>query len=575
MLSLFRYLKPYSKSIVLILVLTMTGIFLELLLPTLMANVVDEGIVNDDIPYILQTGMWMIVCSIFAVLITIAVMYVSSRVSLGFGRDLRSKLFVKVEHFSLQEFDKIGPASLITRTTNDIRQVQEVTHMMLRMMVRAPLMLVGGIIMAVSRDATLSLVFLAALPILAGFIFVLSRRTIPLFRSLQKKTDRLNLLIRESLIGVRVVRAFNRVNYEKNRFNQANTDFRDTGIKVNRMLAVMFPIMMIIMNFTNIAIIWFGSIRLDAGLMQVGNLMAFLQYAMMILFSLVMLSMAFVMVPRAQASAVRINEVLDLQSSMQEVEGQAEDQALSGHIEFKNVGFRYEGAEKAALENISFVVNTGQTTAIIGSTGAGKTTLLQMITRFYDAEEGAVLVNGINVKEMSVKELRNKIGYVPQRATLFTGTLEENVKFGEKNASEAEVRAALNTAQAIEFVEAHEQGLQRDIEQAGANLSGGQKQRLSIARALVKNPEILLFDDSFSALDYKTDASLRMALKRDATHATKIIVAQRISTVQDADQIIVLNEGQIAGIGTHDELLRNNKIYQEIKASQQTEEESA
>ncbi|MBD8069085.1 ABC transporter ATP-binding protein [Bacillus sp. PS06] len=574
MLNMLKHLKSYSFQIVLIVIFTLAGSMLELFLPTLMADVVDVGIVNNDIPYILRTGGLMIGTAILAVLLTVIVSYFASKVALGFGRDVRRKLFINVENFSLQSFDKVGPSSLITRTTNDIKQVQDVLNMMLRMMTRAPLMLVGGIILAVSRDATLSLIFLAALPLLALTIILITRKAIPLFVSMQKKTDRLNLLIRENLIGVRVVRAFNRVGFEKKRFNTANEDFRDTGIKVNKIMASLFPVMMIMMNFTNVAIIWFGAIRIDQGLMQVGNLMAFLQYAMMILFSLIMLSMGFIMIPRAQASAKRINEVLMLQPDIVDPE-KSEQTKEHGVVEFRDVTFRYAGAERPAIEQISFQAKPGQTTAIIGSTGAGKSTLVKLIPRFYDIESGSILVNGVDIRKLTQKQLREVIGYVPQKASLFSGTIADNLRYGKKDATEEEIMKALETAQALEFVNEKEDGIETVIEQAGANLSGGQKQRLSIARALVRKPEIYIFDDSFSALDYKTDAKLRQALKSETQQATIILVAQRVNTVVDADQIIVLNEGKIAGIGTHQQLLQENNIYQEIVSSQQAEGESA
>ncbi|MBS4178488.1 ABC transporter ATP-binding protein [Lederbergia citrea] len=575
MRSTMKYLKPYSLQIGMVVILTLAGIMLELLLPTLMANVVDVGIMNGDMPYIVKTGGWMVISAIAAVLLTVAVSFFASKVALGFGRDVRRSLFVHVENFSLQTFDKIGTASLITRTTNDVKQVQDVLNMMLRMMTRAPLMLVGGIILAVSRDPGLSLIFLGALPILALLIFLISRKAIPLFGALQKKTDRLNLLVRENLTGIRVVRAFNRVGYERDRFNIANEDFRDTGIKVNKMMALLFPVMIIVMNFTNIAIVWFGAVRIDQGLMQVGNLMAFLQYAMMILFSLIMLSMGFIMIPRAQASVKRINEVLMMEQIIKDPEKTENAVDKYGFVEFQNVTFRYEGAEKPVLTNISFQAKPGETTAVIGSTGAGKSTLVKLIPRFYDVESGAVLIDGVDVRTMSQKALRNKIGYVPQKASLFSGTIAENIQYGKQTAGEDEILKALETAQAIDFVSEKEDGLQSNIDQGGANLSGGQKQRLAIARALVRKPEIYIFDDSFSALDYKTDARLRSALKQETGNSTIIIVAQRVNTVIHADQIIVLNEGTIAGVGTHRELLSENRIYQEIVSSQATEEEGA
>lgn len=576
MLAIIRFLKPYRLFIVLVMVLTLAGTLLELYLPMLMADVVDTGIVQSDIPYILKTGGWMVVVSVLAVLLTIAKLYLSSRVALGFGKDVRSKLFAKVESFSMREYNQFGAASLITRTTNDVKQVQDVLNMMLNMMTRAPFMLLGGIILAISRDKMLSLIFLAALPVLALLIFLISRKAIPLFRSLQKKTDRLNLLLREGLAGVRVVRAFNRVEDEKQRFNEANEDYRDTGIIVNKLMAFMFPIMLIVMNFTNISIIWFGGIRIDSGAMQVGNLMAFLQYALMILMSLIMLSMSFIMIPRAQASALRIGEVLAVEPSLADPDSSNAESNLRGFVEFDNVTFRYEGAEKPALANVTFQAKPGEMTAIIGSTGAGKTSLVQLIPRFYDVESGAVRIDGIDVRDIKQSDLRAKIGYVPQKASLFSGTIADNLRVGKEDATEAEMLAALKIAQALDFVQSKEDGLEARVEQGGANLSGGQKQRLSITRALIRKPDIYIFDDSFSALDYKTDAKLREALRQEiGSDATVIVVAQRVSTVADADRIIVLEDGRVAGIGTHDELLRSNSVYQEIVASQQAKEVGA
>ncbi len=565
-LNVFKQLKTYNWQIGAVIILTLAGILLELLLPTLMANIVDVGIVNGDIPYIIKTGIWMILAALAAVAITIGVSYFASKTSQGFGRDVRRSIFTHVEEFSLQSFEKIGPASLITRSTNDVKIIQDVLNMVLRMMTRAPLMLVGGIILAVSRDPKLSLVFLGALPVLSILIFIISRKAIPLFVSLQKKTDKLNLIVRENLNGIRVVRAFNKVDFEKKRFNVANEDFRDTGIKVNQMMAVLFPIMMIVMNFTNLAIVWFGAIRIDQGAMQVGNLMAFLQYAMMILMSLVMMSMGLIMIPRAQASVKRINEVLQMEREIMDPEN-PKGSSKHGYVEFQNVTFRYAGAEKPVISGVSFSAKPGETTAIIGSTGAGKSTLLKLIPRFYDVEEGKVLIDGVDVRDMTQETLREKIGYVPQKASLFSGTIADNLRFGKEDASDEEMAESLEIAQA-DFVQQTVEGIDAVVEQGGVNFSGGQKQRLSIARALIRKPEIYLFDDSFSALDYKTDAKLRAALNHVTDEATIIMVAQRVSTVTQADQIIVLNEGQVAGVGTHSELLEGNKIYQEIAASQ-------
>ncbi len=575
MVEMMKYLKPYRKQLFLVLLFSLVAILFELYLPTLMAEIVDVGIVNSDVSFILRTGGWMLFCSFMAIILMVGVSYFASKVSLGFGRDMRRHLFVHIEHFSLEEYEKFGSASLITRTTNDVKVVQDVINMMQRMMTRAPLMLVGGVALAVSRDRTLSLVFLVALPILALVIFIVAKKAVPLFSALQKKTDRLTLILREALTGVRVVRAFNRVEHERTRFNHANEDYRDTGIKVGKLMAFMFPIMLIIMNFTNIAIVWFGAMRIDQGEMQVGNLLAFIQYAAMILMSLIMLSMAFIMIPRAQVSAKRLSEVLQTKPMILDPVKDVLPERNQGMIEFKDVTFRYEGAEKPVLKNISFIAMPGETTAIIGSTGSGKTTVLQLIPRFYDVESGEILLDGQDIRNIKQSTLRSKIGYVPQKATLFSGTILENISFGKEDATEEEIYSALKTAQALDFVEKRENGIHSNLEQAGVNLSGGQKQRLSIARSLVRKPQIYLFDDSFSALDYKTDRVLRQALKSETSDATLIIVAQRVNTVKDAEKIIVLNEGEVAGIGTHAELLENNKIYQEIVASQQNGEVSA
>jgi len=575
MIEMLKYLKPYRVKLAFVILFSMAAILFELYLPTLMAEIVDVGIVNRDVTFILQTGALMLGCSLMAILLMVGVSYFASKVSLGFGRDMRRTMFVHTEHFSLDEYEKFGSASLITRTTNDVKVVQDVINMMQRMMTRAPLMLIGGVILAVSRDKYLSLVFLAALPVLALIIFLVARRAIPLFSALQNKTDRLTLILREALTGVRVVRAFNRGAHERKRFNIANEDFQDTGIKVGKLMAFMFPIMLIIMNFTNIAIVWFGAIRIDNGDMQVGNLLAFIQYAAMILMSLIMLSMAFIMIPRAQVSAKRLTEVLSTKPTIKDPEREEKSFPTKGIVEFKDVTFRYEGAERPVLEGITFTAKSGETTAIIGSTGAGKTTLLQLIPRFYDVESGEILIDGQNIQSFNQSTLRKQIGYVPQKATLFSGTIAENLSFGKEDASEEEMYAALRTAQAIDFVEKRDQGIHSKLEQAGVNLSGGQKQRLSIARSLVRKPKIYLFDDSFSALDYKTDRLLRHELKKETGDATMIIVAQRVNTVKDAEKIIVLNDGKIVGVGTHQELLQENKIYQEIVASQEDGEVSA
>ncbi|MDT9720222.1 ABC transporter ATP-binding protein [Paenibacillus sp. ClWae2A] len=575
MMKLFRMLKPYRIPIIFILVLVLFQSLAELYLPTLMADIVNDGIIKGDIPYIWQIGGWMLVIAIGGTACSVIASYLSSRTAGGFAKQLRSRVFRHVENFSLQEFDKMGTASLITRTTNDITQVQNVLTMMLRMMIMAPLMCIGGIFMAVSQDAKLSTIFLVVLPVLGGAIALIGAKGLPLFKTIQKKLDRLNLVLREQLTGIRVVRSFNRGEHEKVRFNGANTELRDSSIKVNVLMATIMPVMMLVMNFSMIAILYFGGMRIDSGNMNIGALIAFIQYAMQIMFSLIMVSMIFVMIPRASASAERINEVLDMQPDLSNPEQPRGMKSMQGMIEFDNVTFRYPGAENPALSDISFTARSGETTAIIGGTGSGKSTLLSLIPRFYDVTEGSVRVNGTDVRELRQEDLRAKIGFVPQKAVLFTGTITENIRHGKDDATMDEVVHAARTAQAENFITEMKDGYDSLIAQGGNNVSGGQKQRLSIARALVRRPEVYIFDDSFSALDFKTDAKLRAALKSETTEAAVLIVAQRVSTVMDADRILVMDEGRIVGSGTHKELLEHNEVYREIVSSQLTEEEIA
>ncbi|OMF66415.1 ABC transporter ATP-binding protein [Paenibacillus sp. FSL R5-0766] len=575
MMKLFSMLKPYRIPIIFILVLVLFQSLAELYLPTLMADIVNYGIIKGDIPYIWQIGGWMLVIAIGGTACSVIASYLSSRTAGGFAKQLRSRVFRHVENFSLQEFDKMGTASLITRTTNDITQVQNVLTMMLRMMIMAPLMCIGGIFMAVSQDAKLSTIFLVVLPVLGGAIALIGAKGLPLFKTIQKKLDRLNLVLREQLTGIRVVRSFNRGEHEKVRFNGANTELRDSSIKVNVLMATIMPVMMLVMNFSMIAILYFGGMRIDSGNMNIGALIAFIQYAMQIMFSLIMVSMIFVMIPRASASAERINEVLDMQPDLSNPEQPRGMKSMQGMIEFDNVTFRYPGAENPALSDISFTARSGETTAIIGGTGSGKSTLLSLIPRFYDVTEGSVRVNGTDVREIRQEDLRAKIGFVPQKAVLFTGTITENIRHGKDDATMDEVVHAARTAQAENFITEMKEGYDSLIAQGGNNVSGGQKQRLSIARALVRRPEVYIFDDSFSALDFKTDAKLRAALKSETTEAAVLIVAQRVSTVMDADRILVMDEGRIVGSGTHKELLEHNEVYREIVSSQLTEEEIA
>ena len=575
MTRLFKYLKPFTASIAVILVLTFFQSLTQLYLPTLMSDIVDTGIVKGDTNYIWKIGGWMLLVALGGTICTVIASYLSSKVAGGFGRILRNNIFTRVESFSLHEFDKIGTASLITRTTNDITQVQQVLIMMLRMMLMAPMMCIGGIIMAVSEDAILSLILVVAMPILIGVILFVASKGLPLFKAMQTKVDKLNLVLREHLTGIRVIRAFNRTTHEQKRFNEANIDLTETAIKVNKLMAIVMPVMMLVMNFTSVAIIWFGGIRIDNGAMQVGSLMAFIQYVMQILFSLIMVSMMFVMIPRASASAVRINEVLETVAEINDPAQAKKADGQRGYVEFKNVTFSYPGAEQPALSNISFKAEPSEVTAIIGGTGSGKSTLISLIPRFYDIDKGTILVDGVDIREMTQADLRAKVGLVPQQAVLFSGSITENIKYGKKDATIEEVQHAAEVAQATEFISEMTDGFDSFIAQGGTNVSGGQKQRLSIARALVRRPEIYIFDDSFSALDFKTDAKLRAALKKETVDSTVLIVAQRVSTVMDADRIIVLDDGEIAGIGNHKELLKTCEVYREIVSSQLSEEEIA
>jgi ATP-binding cassette subfamily B protein len=575
MIKILRHLKPYKLFVILSMVFVFIQTMTQLFLPTLMSDIVNVGITNGDIEYMLVVGGYMLLVALFGTVAAIIATYTSAKAGTGLSRTLRTKVFTQVESYSLYEFDQIGTASLITRTTNDITQIERVVIMILRMMLMAPMMAIGGVIMAIYQDAKLSVIMLVVVPVLILVIFLLARKVIPLFKQIQEKVDKLNLVLREGLTGIRVIRAFNRTAYEKERFHKANVDLTDISIKANKIMAGLMPLLMLVMNLTTVAIIWFGGIRIDSGGMLVGDLMAFVQYTMQIMFSLIMLSMIFVLIPRASASAGRINEVLALEPALKDQEGKEIVALEKGYIEFQDVSFSYPGAEEAAIHNISFSAKPGEVTAIIGGTGSGKSTIINLITRFYDVSKGSILVDGQDIRHIKQKTLRSKIGLVPQKAILFSGTIEENIKYGKEDATEDEIKYAIEVAQASEFVSGMKDGLNAMITQGGSNLSGGQKQRLSIARALVKRPEIYLFDDSFSALDFKTDAKLRAALNKEIDDATVILVAQRVSTIMEADRILVIDEGRLVGIGTHQELLRNNDVYKEIVASQLSEEELA
>lgn len=575
MIRLFRFLKPFSWQITIVLVLAFLQTMSNLYLPNLMADIVDVGVRNQDTAYIWRVGGFMLLVSLGGIICSIGASYFSSRVATGFGKIIRSKIFTHVENFSLYEFDKISTASLITRTTNDTTQMQQVLVMMLVMMVTAPLMCIGGIFMAVTSNPQLSLVLVVILPVLVLTILIVMGQSIPLFQKMQVKLDKLNQVLDEGLTGIRVIRSLNRTDHEKKRFTEANRDLTQTATKVNQIMATLMPFMMLVMNFATVGILWFGSSLIGNGNLQVGSLMAFLQYALQIMFSLMMLSMMFIMIPRASVSAVRINEVLDIEPEIKDAAEVKLANEQRGYVEFQNVTFSYPGAEQPAISDISFSARPGQITAIIGGTGSGKSTLISLIPRFYDIDSGLLQVDGVDVREISQENLRAKIGLVPQKAVLFSGTVAGNIQYGKEYASGEEIENAAVIAQATEFITGMQDGFDSEIAQGGTNVSGGQKQRLSIARALVRRPEIYIFDDSFSALDFKTDAKLRAALKKEIADSTVFIVAQRVSTVMDADQIIVLDEGRIAGIGTHRELMKTSDVYREIVTSQLSEEEVA
>jgi ATP-binding cassette subfamily B multidrug efflux pump len=575
MIKLLRFLKPYRAVLVLVVALAFVQAMANLYLPTLMADIVDNGIVKSDTGYIWRTGGIMLLVTMGGILAAIVGIFFSSQVATGFGKIIRARLFTHAQQFSLHEFDTVSTASLITRTTNDTTQVQQVMILMLNIVITAPFTLIAGIILALNQDVQLSWILVVAIPVLVASIAILMSKAIPMFRSMQVKLDKLNLILDEGLTGVRVVRAFDRQKYEEQRFDEANLELTDIAIRVNRLVASLMPIMMLVLNLSSIAILWFGSIRINNGDMQIGALIAFLQYAMLILFSLLLISMMFIMLPRAAASADRINEVLAIEPEIKDVDQVKQADEMKGYVEFQDVTFSYPGAEEPAISHISFSAAPGEVTAIIGGTGAGKSTLVSLIPRFYDIDSGRILVDGLDVREMAQEHLRSKIGFVPQKAVLFSGTIAENIRYGKDDASAEEIRHAAEVAQATEFISDMSNGFNSLIAQGGMNVSGGQKQRLSIARALVRKPEIYVFDDSFSALDFKTDARLRAALKQETLKSTVLIVSQRVSTIMDADKIIVLDEGHIAGIGSHQELMKTSEVYREIVSSQLSLEEIA
>jgi ATP-binding cassette subfamily B protein len=576
-LKLFRFLAPYRGSVAIALVLALVQSIGALLPPRLMADIVDRGIVHGDQRVILEIGGLMIVFSLLATGCAIVASYFSARVATGFGRTLRSAVFARASYLSIRQFDRFGSASLITRTTNDTTQVQQMVIMLLTMVIAAPMMAAGGIILALSQDVQLAWVLMAVVPIMAVVFAVIMTRAVPLSTAMQGKIDRLNLVLGEGLSGVRVIRAFDQGARQRARFDAANLDATDTAITVNRLMAVLMPALILMLNLTSVAIVWVGAHRVAAGVMPVGTMIASLQYAMQILFAVFMVTAIFVMLPRASAAAKRINEVLDLAPEIADpvAAASATSPAVRGRVEFDNVTFQYAGADEPALAGVSFVANAGEVTAIVGGTGSGKSTLAGLIPRFYDVKTGRVLVDGVDVRQLPQAEVRARIGFVPQKAVLFNGTIASNIRYGRDGASDEDLRHAAGVAQAVEFIDTMPQGFEAPVSQGGTNLSGGQKQRLAIARAIVRRPDVYVFDDSFSALDFATDAKLRAALREETKHATVVIVAQRVSTVMDADRIIVLDNGRVAGVGTHATLLKSNEVYREIVASQVSLDEVA
>lgn len=544
----------------------------DLSLPNLTSNLINNGVAKGNVGYIWQIGLQMLGLTLVGIFAAAGNVYFASTQAQKMGARLRGKIFKKVLSFGNYEMDKFGSSSLITRTTNDVMQIQNVTIMMLRMMIMAPLMLIGASVMAYFNEKRLTSIFLVSIPILLIAIGCAMYFAVPLFQKLQKQIDRINLIFREGLTGVRVIRAFRQDKFEQERFDRANKDYTETGIKVFSIISLMFPIMTLVLNVTNMGIIWFGAKLIANHEMQVGNLVAFMTYASMILFSFMMLSMIFVLVPRAEAAAKRINAVLEIENSINDVESEigSDSDKLQASLEFKNVSFRYRGAEDLALDNLSVDVKAGETLAIIGGTGSGKSTLINLIPRLYDVNSGEVLVDGNDVRKYSLHDLHDKVAFVQQKAVLFKGTIRSNLLIGNPEATEEDMWKALEIAQAKDFISDLPDGLDAVVEQGGDNFSGGQKQRLAIARAIIKPASIYVFDDSFSALDFKTDAKLRLALRQDEriSKAIIVIVAQRISTVTGADHIVVLDEGKVVGQGTHKELLADNTTYQEIVESQ-------
>lgn len=573
MVKILKYLKPYFKEVIFLVVCIIGQVYTSLQLPNLMSSIVDTGIIKNDMGYIYKTGAIMVLVAVIGGICIVLSGFLAARLSSKMARDLRADVFRKVESFSLTEFNKFGTSSLITRTNNDITQIQNFTVFFFRMVITSPLMCIGGVFMAISTNPGLSWVIVVSLACLLLVILITAGKAIPIFKSMQKKVDNINLLTRENLTGLRVIKAFTTTEYELEKFDDANKDLTKTTTTGQKLMSSLMPLLGLVLNFTIILVMYFGGRKISPGGLEIGQLMAYVQYVMQIMMSIIMLSIVFMMYPRAAVSAQRTAEVIDTDIQIKSPKNPKDSSGENAEVEFKNVSFAYPEAKEKVLNDVSFKSKVGEVTAFIGSTGSGKSTLINLIPRFYDVTQGEVLVNGINVKDYDPAILREKIGYIPQKGILFSGTISENIRYGKPDATDEEVLKASEIAQALDFINAKPLKFDEPIAQGGTNVSGGQKQRLSIARAIVGNPEIYIFDDSFSALDYKTDANLREALFKETKNSTVLIVAQRVSTIMNADRIIVLNEGNVVDVGTHKELLENCEVYYEIASSQLSKEE--
>ena len=573
MTRLLRYAEPYFWLILAAVMLLFGQAMCDLALPDYMSDIVNEGIATGDTGTIIGIGFRMILISLTGGMLSIAVGYLASRVGAGIGQQLRIDLFEKVESFSNVEFDRFSTSSLITRTTNDVTQVQTLVIMMIRMIFYAPIMGIGGIIHAVNNSASMSWIIALAIVVLVGIIATLFSLALPRFKVIQTLVDRLNQVVRENLSGLLVTRAFNTQDFEEARFDKENKTLTDTNLFVNRTMAAMMPLMMLLMNLITVLIVWVGSYQVSAFKIDVGQMMAYMQYVMQIIMAFLMMSMMFIMIPRASVSAVRIADVLESDPQIKNRPDALPFSSSEGVLRFDHVSFRYPGAEEDVLHDIDFTAKPGETTAFIGSTGSGKSTIANLVPRFYDVTEGSITIDGTDIRDMELHSLRSQLGYVPQKAVLFSGTIDSNLRYADKNATDEEILSGAQIAQAMEFIDSRPEGFETPIAQGGSNVSGGQKQRLSIARALVKKPQIYIFDDSFSALDFKTDSALRAALRKETGGSTVLLIAQRISTIMDAEQIIVLEAGKIVGKGTHEQLMKSCEVYREIALSQLSKEE--